>query len=202
MNAAQSGPHRSAISSGQEKISVVGARAYQTAWRIRRRRRRRRLERAPEEPAPVGPPNRSAGGTVGSNPWSVKAFEHHGRYSHPWRSDWSGREDSNLRPLAPEASTLAKLRHAPTLGSRRICDPLGRKRIASRSCQARPERRLCRGPRRRERLETEVDRRRVGSRRKTAFERRFRECRGRTGTARGQGSPASLPRSSKKTRVA
>ncbi len=28
----------------------------------------------------------------------------------------SGRQDSNLRPLAPHASALAKLRHAPNTG--------------------------------------------------------------------------------------
>src|SRR5262245_5342554 len=30
------------------------------------------------------------------------------------RSPWSGREDLNLRPLAPEASALARLSYAPT----------------------------------------------------------------------------------------
>jgi hypothetical protein len=32
---------------------------------------------------------------------------------------WSGREDSNLRPLGPEPSALARLSHAPTVGKRR-----------------------------------------------------------------------------------
>ena len=32
---------------------------------------------------------------------------------HP-QETWSGREDLNLRPPAPKAGALAKLRHAPT----------------------------------------------------------------------------------------
>ena len=32
---------------------------------------------------------------------------------HPQKK-WSGREDLNLRPPAPKAGALAKLRHAPT----------------------------------------------------------------------------------------
>ena len=38
-----------------------------------------------------------------------------GVYRYPCESkNWSGRQDLNLRPLAPQASALARLRYAPT----------------------------------------------------------------------------------------
>ena len=41
---------------------------------------------------------------------------------------WSGREDLNLRPLAPHASALAGLRHAPR--DRIIADILARRQVS------------------------------------------------------------------------
>src|SRR5262245_1997628 len=48
----------------------------------------------------------------------------------PWGDPrWSGRQDLNLRPLAPQASALAKLRHAPMEGAEVIEGTRGRRQL-------------------------------------------------------------------------